>query len=195
MVTNAQEVLADITTVVVAAARSATVDESYIPGPVRRTQSPVGAAACRRCAPRLADSAAAALWIPPSQSGRPPSAAGSSKVWSTRRPCVSNGCGTSASSASWPTCPTQLAGPAEWRTQPWRRARKGSEADVDALGATPRHRGVPGSLLGRPRPLPRTARGRGLGRRGATDPPLPGPAGLRRWPPALVAGHAVAIEP
>lgn len=45
MVTNAQEVLADITTVVAAAARSATVDESYIPGPVRRTQSPVGAAA------------------------------------------------------------------------------------------------------------------------------------------------------
>lgn len=45
MVTNAQEVLADITTVVAAAARSATVDESYIPGPVCRTQSPVGAAA------------------------------------------------------------------------------------------------------------------------------------------------------
>jgi DNA processing protein len=50
MVTNAQEVLTDLTTPV-AAARPAQVDESYLPGPVRHAPAPLGAAAATRSAP------------------------------------------------------------------------------------------------------------------------------------------------
>ena len=53
MVTNAQDVLTDVTTpAAAAAARSAQADESYVPSPFRHAPAPLGAtAAVARSAP------------------------------------------------------------------------------------------------------------------------------------------------